>query len=581
MMKSKLWTKWISPSAISVFSLLPMTIITSCATTTNEEPKTDGGVGIVPEERPDIKDLWNPAPSENLNGLKIDKYANVIKQMQLSASDQMSQYDNQKLTNRLWNGTNLDKSYRIEIISGNTSSGTLSLKLIRPGVPDTTINISNFDTNAPMYHQYQSFEIKLDAWFDKLLPINTSSNFATEIEKIDSNNWSEIIKDGFVTIYDKATLKPLKTAKLSELKAAGYQFQFKARINKSEIRLDITTFMYGYIYQNQTWVANPDSLEEITQMGMLLIHLPTINDAKKYLLSKTTFDANIASHTLPSAIIGQIIAWSQHDFGAFYDDDLVVNPLVNDGSAFQQRYFKNQPLRLNFNKYIYSGDDTKGILTVNIGLLIAGEDSGFEQSLTIDKMQTNQNLVQHINTTVDNWNIDGGWKTSLIANLKREASLKQKIDQYFQNPSGSWTDLSINGNDMIHPQLKQVIFANGQNRQDLWNWFVNQFGQTKAITLFGKAVNPDFDNASPLAKPNNGQYLFYNNLININENIVGLDYLSLDFTNLTTKLVKTANNTLQLKFENIKTVLNTFTSDDIRGNLVISLDINQADWNKQ
>lgn len=574
--------KWILPSSISTFALLPMTIITSCATTNNEVSKEEGKqpeTPIIPEERPDISDLWNQAGSDNLNGLKIDQYANVIKQLQLSASDQMSQYDNQKLTNKLWDGTTLPNTYKIEIISGNTSKGTLSLKLIRPNIPDTTINISGFNTNAPMYHQYQNFELKLESWFEKLLPINTSSTFATEIEKIDSATWNELIKDGQVTIYDKATLNQLKIVKLSELKAAGYQFQYRAKISKGEIKLDVTTFMYGYIYQNQKWVVNPDSLEEIVQTGLLWIHIPTISDAKKYLMTKTTFDASVANRTLPSAIVGQIVAWSTNGFGNFYDDNLIVNPLINDGSAFQQKYFKNQRLGLNFGDYEYSADDKKGVLKVILNLFIDGENDGIMQPLTIDKMATNQVLAQHIDTSPDRWSIEGTWKPSLITNLKRDSVLKAKIDQYFQNPTGQWNDLTIDGTNLVHDQLKQAIFSNNQNRQEHWNWFNRQFGQS--LTLFGKRFEADFATASPLAKPESGQYLFYNNLINIRDFIVGLDYLNLDFSNLTTKIVKLGKDMLKLKFENVKLILNTFDiSDALQGNLTISLDLMQSDWIK-
>lgn len=565
---------------IALIPLIPIAFMTSCAANDQVIKDPDNGdSGIIkPEAKPDQADLWLSAGSDNLNGLAVDRYANVVKQLQLSASDQLVQYSDQSLTNRLWDGTNLTNDYRIEIISGNTSTGQLQLKLIRPQLSDEIINISKFYSQAPVYHQYRSFDLDLDKWFANLLPINTSANFASAIEAIDSDLWNQLISEGYVNIIDKNTLNHIKTVKLSELRNAGYQFQFQSKITKSEIRLDVQTFMYGYQYDAKTkqWIINQDSFDVIVQTGILTINLPTIQDAKHYLIAQTTYDPAVAKQILPSAIAGQIVAWEQFKLGKYFDEQLIINPLLNPQSSFLKTYFKNQQLILKFNSHTYESNDEQGILKVTIDLMNGDDYEGISKSLNL-AMQTNSQLVKILKQKQDDWNLQGSLKRVVIQNLKADQDLKQKINHYFQT-GGTWNDVVINdGNQLVPEQLKQAIFTNGQNRRDYWQLLKRQFGST--LTLFGKQWDADFDQIAPLAKPTDGQYLFYNNLINIENNIIGLDLLNIEWTKVKTTLVSGQNGQLVLKFSNLELQLFPFgLIDALKSTLTIDLNFSANDW---
>ena len=583
MKKIKKWNPWIQ-AAIGLIPLIPITFVTSCATNDQviKDPEASDHPGIIkPEAKPDQADLWLSAGSNNVNGLEVDRYANVVKQLQLSASDQLVQYSNQSLTNRLWDGTNLTNDYRIEIVSGDTSTGQLRLKLIRPQLSDEIINISKFYTQAPVYHQYQSFDLDLDQWFNNLLPINTSPNFATAIAAINSDLWNQIINEGYVNIIDKTSLNHIKTVKLSELRQAGYQFQFKSQINKGEIRLDVQTFMYGYQYHPKTnqWSINQDSLNVIVQTGILTISLPTIQDAKRYLIDQTTYDDAVAKQILPSAIAGQIIAWDQHNLGKYFNDDLIINPLLTPQSAFLKTYFKNQQLGLKFDPYTYQPNDEQGTLKVVVNLMNGDDFEGITKLLNLE-MQTNEQLVKVLKQKHDQWTLQGSFKRIVIQNLKQDRALNQKISHYFQT-GGNWNEVAINdGIQLVPEQLKYVIFANGQNRYDHWQLLQRQFGST--LTLFAKQWDADFDidNIRPLEKPNDGQYLFANNLINIENNVVGLDYLNIEWSQVKTSLTSGQNGQLVLKFSNLELQLFPFGAiSALTSPLTIDLHLSANDWN--
>ena len=566
---------------IALIPIVPIVFTTSCAMNEQKVDQDDEkDEVIIPEDKPDQNDLWLSAGSDNLNGLKIDRYANVIKQLQLSASDQISQYTNQKLTNHLWDGTNLTTDYKIEIVSGDSSKGNLSLKLIRPNLSDEIINISNFHTQAPVYHQYQNFDLNLDKWFMKLLPINVSANFASAIEAIDSGTWNQLIADGYVNIIDKTTLNHLKTVQLSQLKAAGYQFQFKARISKNDVLLNVETFMYGYQYnqQEQKWVVNQDSFDLVSQSGKLIIHLPTIRDVKQYLMRQTKFDPEVAKQILPSAIVGQINAWTKHEFGNYFNDQLIINPLLDEQSQFLKTYFKNQRLTLNFADYQYQSNDDTGALDVVIELMIDGDHDGISQILKL-QMQTNTQLKAQLSQISDQWIIQNdSWKKNILTNLKRDHDLAKKVDQYLQT-GGTWQDVNISdGINLIPDLLMRQIFSANESRQKHWTLLQRQFGTS--LTLFGKIWNADFDSARPLAKPNEGQYLYYNNLINVGGWVIGLDYLTIDWSNLKTTIVANQNNQLVLKFSGLKLNLIPFGSGDgLNSDLTINVVISANDWN--
>lgn len=568
-------------AAIALIPLIPIAFVTSCATNNQviKDPEDDTNSGVIkPEAKPDQSDLWLSAGSDNLNGLEVDRYANVVKQLQLSASDQLVQYSDQSLTNRLWDGTNLTNDYRIEIISGDTSTGQLRLKLIRPQLSDEIINISKFYAQAPVYHQYQSFDLDLDKWFTNLLPINTSPNFASAIEAIDSDLWNQLISEGYVSIIDKTSLNHIKTVKLSELRQAGYQFQFKSRISKSEIRLDVQTFMYGYQYDGKTkqWLINQDSLNVIVQTGILTISLPTIQDVKHYLINQTTYNQVVAKQILPSAIAGQIVAWDQHNLGRYFNDDLIINPLLSPQSSFLKTYFKNQQLVLKFNPYTYQANDEQGTLKVTIDLMNGNDFEGISTSLNL-AMQTNAQLVKILKQKHDDWNLQGSLKRVVIQNLKEDHDLNQKISHYFQT-GGTWNEVVINdGNQLVPEQLNQAIFANGQNRYDHWQLLQRQFGST--LTLFAKQWDADFDNLRPLEKPNDGQYLFSNNLINIENNVVGLERLNIEWSQVKTSLTSGQNGQLVLKFSDLKLQLLPFgLFKGLTSALTIDLNLSANDW---
>lgn len=573
---------WLSP-------LVPLSLITSCATTGEKTDQDDESnqipqPPILPADPPPVNDLWLIAGSDNVNGLQVDRYANVIQQLQLSASDQMSQYSDQKLSDQLRNGTNLDQSYQIEIVAGDTSKGTLTLKLIRPKLAPEKINISNFYTESAVYHQYQSFTIDNEKWFKQLLPINISNNFATEIEAISSELWNQVLADGYVTIIDKSSLSTIKTVKWSDLKKAGYQFKIQAKINQSEIRLEMKTFMYGYIYQNQQWQINQDSLEPILQTGRLLVHIPTINDAQNVLIEQTSFDANYAKTVLPSVIVAQINAWSRQQYGHFFDDRLIVNPWVDRQNPFKQKYFKNQNLGFSFNDYEYQANDQSGELSVVVNLIIDGELSGKQKVIKIDKMLTNQALKTYLANQNDQWTMGGFLKTQAITNLKSDHDLKAKIDNFFATNGSQWSDLVLDptrSQALIHEQLKKSIFSDSISSENNWNWLKRQFSDGQEnLQLFGAQFGAEFNGNEPFLKPEANQYFYHNNLININQFLVGLANLRIDFNDLEVKIVKTTNQVLTLQFNQLKlTLLATGSADEIQSNLTISFSFDQSQWN--
>lgn len=574
---------WVSP-------LVPLSLITSCATTSEKTDQDQDGSNqspqppILPADPPPVNDLWLVAGSDNVNGLKVDRYANVVQQLQLSASDQISQYNDQKLSDQLRNGTNLDQSYQIEIVAGDTSKGTLTLKLIRPKLAPEKINISNFYTDAAVYHQYQSFTIDNEKWFNQLLPINISSNFATEIEAISSELWNQVLADGYVTIIDKSSLATIKTVKWSDLKKAGYQFKIQAKINQSEIRLELKTFMYGYVYQNQQWEINQDSLEPILQTGRLLVHIPTIDDAKNALIEQTSFDANYAKTILPSVVVAQINAWSRQKYGHFFDDQLIINPLVDQQHPFKQKYFKNQKLNFSFNDYEYQANDQSGDLNVVVNLMIDGELSDKQKVIKINKMLTNQALKDYLAKQNDQWTTDGFLKTQAITNLKSDHDLKTKINKFFATNGSQWSDLVLDptrAQALVNEQLKKSIFNDSISTENNWNWFIKQFNKGQQnLQLFGAQFRAEFNGNEPFLKPEANQYFYHNNLIKIDQFLVGLASLRIDFNDLEVKIVKTTNQQLALQFNQLKlTLLATGSADEIQSNLTISFTFDQNQWN--
>ena len=101
------------------------------------------------------------------------------------------------------------------------------------------------------------------------------------------------------------------------------------------------------------------------------------------------------------------------------------------------------------------------------------------------------------------------------------------------------------------------------------------------MQLFGAQFRAEFDGNQPFLKPETNQYFYHNNLININQFLVGLTNLRIDFNDLEVKIVKTTNQELKLQFNQLKlTLLATGAADEIQSNLTISFNFDQSQWDK-
>ena len=280
-----------------VFLLLPLVVlapplaIVSCSSNSDSN-ENQGQVD---------QDLYNPAGG-NVNNLQVDKYLNVVKKLDLKSNTKLVDLNNQGLTQKIQKH---DSGASVEILTGSTSQGNLSLKLTKGNNEEVQINIKGFEKQSNVVFTYSDFKIDEPKWVENLLSVQTSGDL-TSLESVSSEVWTKVIKDFNVKIDNATNLTTVENTTYKKLLREGVKFSFSAKTtgSTSNLKMKISAIVPGMLYQNGSWVSDPASQDQIEQLqpDTTTLNIPAIDIVKKYVIDKTTVDESILPTFYPSAL---------------------------------------------------------------------------------------------------------------------------------------------------------------------------------------------------------------------------------------------------------------------------------------
>ena len=433
--------------------------------------------------------LLNPDGGTISNtNLKTSSYNNLITALDLlSNTTYLPELNDQKLTQAINEKPEL-KDVSLTIAQGsNTLNGILKLKLVSPTIKETIIEISGFQiyqqtTNQSL--QYHTFKINNQNWFDLLLPINKTKDVATQISKVDSPKWNQVLDDFKILLADGSS-QNFGSAK--DLKTQGFYFDIKATYDqKTEtINLQIDTKYDQQEYKNQQWIKQETLVWNQPTNSKSSFNILKEKDLYQFIINQTKIDEAILKSHVPSYYLAKDYFYKK--LNAFNTDDQLLNNDYLEKPNFKDYYLPSvQRLTLIFVVDSIRADDWNNTLSFQIGLALDDEVSNafkqfnFEnQNKSIATILENQLTTNSVQIKKDSSSL----RQKIIKHLKDKH--KTDVDQLFNsnvNKSKSYNDFSTNQ----IPQIIKQSFPNYEIDNDLtWANLEKEIN----ISLFNKPIN--------------------------------------------------------------------------------------------
>lgn len=511
-----------------VFLLLPLVVlapplaIVSCSSNSDSN-ENQGQVD---------QDLYNPAGG-NVNNLQVDKYLNVVKKLDLKSNTKLVDLNNQDLTQKI---QKYDSGSSVEILTGSTSQGNLSLKLTKGNKEEVQINIKGFEKQSNVVFTYSDFKIDEPKWVENLLSIQTSGDL-TSLESVSSEIWTKVIKDFNVKIDNATNLTTVENTTYKKLLREGVKFSFSAKTtgSTSNLKMKISAIVPGMFYQNGSWVSDPANQDQIEQLqpDATTLNIPSIDIVKKYVIDKTSVDESVLPSFYPSALQAAI-EFHKKKGTNFIWDDLVKNNLIkNPSDKIMQKYFKGKTLKLAFDLDKSTINDWTNALIFNVNLELDGTvEKNFKKEFEFyDKNKSIADLEKQskweTKPTVIDLKADSQILSKTLKGLKDHELGSQMIEDYF---SGTETDLDTNipidYNSILDDSFNQSLYNIEPNQDESEHKkLINKIKENFDLKLLNKPL--DFDYNANFSNPSDTKLMYESGLFNFDGNIFQIQKLDL------------------------------------------------------
>lgn len=521
-------------------------------------------------------ELFKPEAGE-FNGLSANKYANILKALDLKPSINLKDLNNQNLTQQI---QKTEPQAKVEIVTGSTAKGSLTLKV---GDKDdqaaaaAKLEITGFQTDIPAMMEYVFKPVEFaptnpnfntDIWIENLLPIENHEG-VKKIEDTQSITWKKILNENNIEVIlhsSKPEEKPTKTETkpivltLKELKEKGFDFDIKAtRIqNTNEVQFNIGSVLNHYLYNPQGGIWTVDSKNKITiaqtEAEKAKTSIPNENAAKQYVLNKTKF----VDDKLPTFYPSLIKALSEYNSTLetnndkpFWLPDLIENDLVdataNAGTSKNRvldTYFKGKKIHLSIVPNPIIADDYTGVLILQIDLFIDDKED-WSTTFELSSEGTNKKLGDNLEAfrkDPDIWTLkdNSSWRTKILSVLKSDNEAKTVIDNFFSSQTLSKEEVVV-AIDQISSDAPEIIYGRPleepETKVDEHKTKIQKIKDNfNSLTVFGKELVFQYQSKTP-AKPNTNNKKvdltkttidFETGLITFNDNTFQIEALNTD-----------------------------------------------------
>ena len=588
------------------------------------------------EPKPPAADILKPEGG-NVNGLKADKNANVIKQLELLPSTRIESLSDAELTKSLG-----IPNAKVEILEGDTLAGTLKLKVTSPstvvladGVEtkannEQIIEVSGFKPIYQDKYKYTDFKINASWWIYYLLDVvDKDGKFNADeawkrIQFLNSEQWNKIIDDATIEVIkpnaDASTAPQKKSWKaLTDHKFEVYADKIIPASGKEPAKISLKIAANApfnamqYDTKTKRWVEKKDKNNKPIRVpnGMVLqaeqaLALPlNYQRASEGVLYYTTayepYFADLYGSVLRSTIIEKT-----KQVPDFFINNMVFNDMVFGGRAkeISKKYFNGQTLAFAYDKpdTIFA-DDSWNIFRFGVKLVINGKIQDkiygnkpavvklelFDKTKSIEKLKEELKKV----TTKLELKETSVIKKNIIKLMKEDTKIKGEIDKGL---SGA----AINTSEILKSSIKKIL-TNGLDKAPFYNVSLgkplNKEQTKKNLELWDKEfdfkflnqpMNIDFDLNHDQLKPEKGHLNFDTNMYNYDDkNIFTIQGLFFelydspqDTNDLTLQISSDANSktikvSIKAKFD---AALGNSTVGPVALPVDLSFSFTQADW---
>lgn len=588
------------------------------------------------EPKPPAADILKPEGG-NVNGLKADKNANVIKQLELLPSTRIESLSDAELTKSLG-----IPNAKVEILEGDTLAGTLKLKVTSPstvvlaeGVEakannEQIIEVSGFKPIYQDKYKYTDFKINASWWIYYLLDVvDKDGKFNADeawkrIQFLNSEQWNKIIDDATIEVIkpnaDASTAPQKKSWKaLTDHKFEVYADKIIPASGKEPAKISLKIAANApfnamqYDTKTKRWVEKKDKNNKPIRVpnGMVLqaeqaLALPlNYQRASEGVLYYTTayepYFADLYGSVLRSTIIEKT-----KQVPDFFINNMVFNDMVFGGRAkeISKKYFNGQTLAFAYDKpdTIFA-DDSWNIFRFGVKLVINGKIQDkiygnkpavvklelFDKTKSIEKLKEELKKV----TTKLELKETSVIKKNIIKLMKEDTKIQGEIDKGL---SGA----AINTSEILKSSIKKIL-TNGLDKAPFYNVSLgkplNKEQTKKNLELWDKEfdfkflnqpMNIDFDLNPDQLKPEKGHLNFDTNMYNYDDkNIFTIQGLFFelydspqDTNDLTLQISSDANSktikvSIKAKFD---AALGNSTVGPVALPVDLSFSFTQADW---
>ena len=525
--------------------------------------------------------LLNPEGGTISNtNLKTSAYNNLITSLNLlSDTTYLPDLNDQKLADVIKQKPEL-KDVSLKVAEGsNTLQGILKLKLVSPKIKETIIEISGFtiyQQTTDQSLQYHTFKINNQNWFELLFPINKTKDVATQISKIDSPKWNQVLDD-FKILLANGSSQNFGSAK--DLKTKGFYFDIQATYDqKSEkISLKIDTKYDQQEYKNQQWTKQETLVWNQPTNLQSSFKILKEKDLYQFILDQTKIDETILKSHVPSYYLAKDYFYKK--LNAFNTDDQLLNNDYLEKQNFKDYYFPNiQRLTLIFVIDSIRADDWNNTLSFQIGLALDDQVSAqfkefnFEnKNKSIATILENQLTTNSVQIKKDSSNL----RKRIITHLKSKH--KNDVDQLFNskpNESKSYNDFSIN---QIPPIIKQPFPNYEIDNDSTWTNLEKEI----SISLFNKPI--ELSQEQSFDFPGSNTLSFSSHLFWLNQDdAFVIENVQYQFNENQIKIKLTNRNPNLIKVELEGPTLINFSGDSAQSQKIIPtsfyFEINKMEW---
>lgn len=511
-----------------VFLLLPLVVlapplaIVSCSSNSDSN-ENQGQVD---------QDLYNPAGG-NVNNLQVDKYLNVVKKLDLKSNTKLVDLNNQGLTQKI---QKYDSGALVEILTGSTSQGNLSLKLTKGNNEEVQINIKGFEKQSNVVFTYSDFKIDEPKWVENLLSVQTSGDL-TSLESVSSEVWTKVIKDFKVQIDNATNLTTVENTTYIKLVNQGVKFSFSAKTtgSTSNLKMKISAIVPGMLYQNGSWVSDPANQDQIEQLqpDTTTLNIPPIDIVKKYVIDKTTVDESVLPNFYPSALQAAI-EFHKKKGTNFIWGQLVKNDLLEKAqqNPIMQKYFKGKTLKLAFDLDKSTINDWTNALIFNVNLELDGkieknfkkEFEFYDKNKSINKLS--ETSLWDIIPTVINLNENSEVLSKILKELKGNSDVSSEIDDHFKGQDFIEKEINIQYDKLLNDILSKSIYEKDSNDSETEHKkTIDKIKKNFDLKLLNKPL--EFNYSTDISNPSNNQLMYSTGLFNFDNNIFQIKKIDL------------------------------------------------------